>query len=64
MSLCLNAEIIFSLQSGSAGINEMLVFIETEIEKNMEITMLLTNTQKCADHAGAVQGAARTSVMF
>lgn len=64
MSLCLNAEIIFSLQSGSAGINEMLVFIETEIEKNMEITMLLNNTWKCADRAGAVQGVAHTSMVF
>lgn len=42
----------------------MLVFIESKIEKDMEITMLLTNTGKCADHAGLFQGAAHTSMMF
>jgi len=60
----LNTEIIFSLQSGSAEIKEMLFFVETEIERNREMTMLLTNAWKCADHAGLVQGAAYTSMMF
>lgn len=52
------------MQSGSAEISKMVFFIDTEIEKNMEITMLLTNTWKCADHAGLVQGAPHTSIMF
>lgn len=42
----------------------MLVFVETEIEKNMDITMHLSNAWKCADPAGLVQGGAHTSIMF
>lgn len=52
------------MRSGSAEINAMLVFVETEIEKNMDITMHLSNAWKCADPAGLVQGGYHTSIMF
>lgn len=64
MSLCSEYLNHLLLWSGSAEINAMLVFVETEIEKNMDITMHLSNAWKCADPAGLVQGGYHTSIMF
>lgn len=50
--------------SDSAKLNKMLVCFQTEIVKSMTTAVLLTNPWKRADHAGLLQGATHTSMMF